>query len=39
MSYLYSVHEMGACDFEKLLFLNEGIDELILVGAGTVALK
>lgn len=40
MSYLCSVHEMGGtCEFEKLLFLNGGIDDFILVGVGTVALK
>lgn len=32
MSYLCSVNKMGVCGFEKLLFLNGGIDDFILVG-------
>lgn len=38
-SYLCSVHKMGACGFEKLLFPNGGIDDVILEGGGTVALR
>lgn len=40
MSYLCSVHEMGGtCEFEKLLFLNGGIDDFILVGGWDCGFK
>ena len=32
MSYLCSVHEMGACGFEQLWFLYGGIGGFVLVG-------
>lgn len=31
--------EMGACGFEKLLFLNGGIDDFILVGGWDCGFK
>lgn len=39
MSYLCSIHEMGACGFEKLLFLHGGIDDFILVGGWDCGFK